>query len=374
MSDIPALPARSVFRRVGAMITQPRRGFSALLDNDDAHPIEPLAAYALVVLAIHAAETFRLLSLATNAPLVVARRLFDVVVRAGATDLAVVAGCAAVVSIVAKTRGVPMVRAAIATTYLLVPLTLLKAVGGACAVAGLELWWLPHRAVDSMAVVVNGHLDVGRMVLKSVVAYAPGALVLLDWLFRRGARLSPSLAAPRVGTAVLAMTTTMLVLGAAVDVANRADVLKPALQGDAFPSMRLPMLEGSGSVDVVELVGEGKAKVLIVDFWASWCGPCRRSMPELSALAQAYKDKGVAVMGINREPRDRDAARAAWRELAPSFDSVVDTKGLGERVGLTSLPSSYIVDRSGRIRHLHLGLTSIESVRAEVDALLAEQH
>lgn len=371
MSDTPALPARSVVRRVGAMITQPRRGFAALLDNDDAHPIEPLLAYALVVLAIHAAETFRLLSLATSAPLIVVRRLFDVVVRAGATDLALVAISAVVVGIVAKTRGVPMVRAAIATTYLLVPLTLLKAVGGACAVAGLELWWLPHRAVDSMAVVVNGHLDVGRMVLKSVVAYAPGAVVLVDWLLRRSARLSPSVHAPRLGAVALALTTAMLMLGAGVDVANRSDVLKPALQGDAFPSVRLPTLDGKSSVDVVELVGEGKAKVLIVDFWASWCGPCRRSMPELSALAQAYKDKGVVVVGVNREPRDKEAARAAWAELAPSFDSLVDSKGLGERVGLTSLPSSYIVDRSGRIRHLHLGLTSIESIRAEVDALLA---
>jgi thiol-disulfide isomerase/thioredoxin len=373
MSETPALPSRSAVRRVGAMITQPRRGFAALLNNDDAHPIEPLLAYALVVLAIHAAETFRLLSLATSAPLIVVRRLFDVVVRAGATDLAVVAVSAVVVGIVAKTRGVPMVRAAIATTYLLVPLTLLKAVGGACAVAGLELWWLPHRAVDSMAVVVSGHMDIGRIVLKSVVAYAPGGMVLLDWLLRRGVQVSPSVQAPRLGATLLALATAMLVLGAGVDVANRADVLKPALQGDAFPSMRLPTLDGRGSVDVVELVGERKAKVLIVDFWASWCGPCRRSMPDLSALAQEYKGKGVVVVGVNREPRDRDAARAAWAELAPAFDNVVDSKGLGERVGLTSLPSTYIVDRSGHIRHLHLGLTSITSVRAEVDALLAEQ-
>ena len=68
----------------------------------------------------------------------------------------------------------------------------------------------------------------------------------------------------------------------------------------------------------------------------------------------------------------REDARAAWKALAPSFDSVVDSKGLGERVGLTSLPSSYIVDKSGTIRHLHLGYTDPAKLKAEVEALLAE--
>jgi hypothetical protein len=58
--------------------------------------------------------------------------------------------------------------------------------------------------------------------------------------------------------------------------------------------------------------------------------------------------------------------------MAPSFDSLLDDKGLGERVGLTSLPSSYVLDRKGAIRHLHLGYTEPAVIAAEVEALLLE--
>ena len=367
------LPPRSFVRRLGGMVTQPLRTFRALQENDDAHPLEPFIAYVLVLLGIHAAETYRLVSLASDAPLIVLRRFVDLVLRAGRTDLGIVVIAALIAGGIATFRGGRFARAATATTYLLVPLTVLKAVGGALSVGGFEVWTLPHTAVDSLAVVVGRHVDPVRVVVKSIVAYGPGLAVLVTWLATlKRPSASPGVLQARVGAAILATVTAVLALGASVDVMNRIDRIRPMLSGDEFPSVVLPMLDGEGTLDVRTLVGEGKAKVLVVDFWASWCGPCKRSLPELSALSTSFSGKGLIVIGVNREPMDKEAARASWKEIAPAFDSVVDNKGLGERVGLTSLPSSYVVDSKGRIRHLHLGYTDPDKVRAEVEALLAE--
>ena len=180
----PLVP-RSFVRRLGGMVTQPLRTFRALQNNDDAHPVEPVLLYALVILGIHAAETYRLLALASDAPLIVLRRAVDMVLRAGRTDLGVVVIAALIVGLIAKMSGGRFVRAAIATTYLLVPLTVLKAIGGALSVAGLDIWALPHNAVDSMAVVVGRAIDPLRVVVKSVVAYGPGLAVLIAWLITR---------------------------------------------------------------------------------------------------------------------------------------------------------------------------------------------
>jgi len=363
--------------RLGSILVQPVRTLRALAGHDTAHPVEPFLVYAAVVLALHAGETFRLLSLVGSAPLIALRRLFDVVLRAGRTDLVVVLVAAVVVGVVGQLqgqlRGQRFLGTAIAVTYLLVPLTLLKAVGGLLALAGVDLWPLPHQAVDSMAVVVKGRVDMGRFAAKCVIAYGPGLATLVAWLMTLSRPMdAPRAVRARAGAAAVVTVVGVLVVAAGVSVARHADSLRPRLAGDAFPSLSLPRLDGTGRLDPVSLVDTVHAKVLIVDFWASWCGPCKRSLPELSSLATALKDQGVVVIGVNREPSDLGAARAAWQTLAPSFDSVVDTAGLGERLGLTSLPSSYIVDRHGQIRHLHLGYTAIDVVRAEVDALLRE--
>jgi thiol-disulfide isomerase/thioredoxin len=379
--------------RVGGVVAQPARTFRALVDDDHASLLQPLAVFAVVVLALHAAETFRLLALLGEAPLVVVRRLLDLVLRVGAADLGVVAVTAVVVAVVARVVGQRAWGAAVATVFLLVPLALLKAGGGLLAHAGLDLWWLPHRAVDSAAILVDGQRSWLRFGVKCVVAYLPGLLVLLHWL--RGARAGATLPPPRAvvarrGLAVVFTVVAALVVVAAGDVLRRADTLRPRLAGDALPSVPLRVLPPAGRttapatpalppaksdkrrVDLRDVAALPSTTVLVIDFWASWCGPCRRSLPELSQLARAYADRGVAFVGVNREPHDVPAAQAAWAALAPSFPTLVDDRGLGERLGLTSLPSTFVVDRAGTIRHLHLGLVSPATLRAELDALLRQ--
>lgn len=374
-TTVPQTTAPSnLVERIGAVVLNPVRGLRALERDDAAHPLEPLTVYAVVVLALQAAETYRALALATEAPLIALRRVLDVVWRAGRTDIAVVIGSAAVVAVVGwwAQRRAP-VQVFVAVTYLAIQLAMVKALGGLTALAGIQSWALPSTAVDSMAVVVNGHVDWTRFVIKCAVSYGPGLVVLVRWL--TVLRL-PDTAVPypraiesRRGAALALVVVVGLGVWSAVFVVERADALRPRLRGDLFPSLALPHLETGRRTDPTRLLAEG-GKVLVVDFWASWCGPCKRSLPELSRIAAEYKDRGVVVVGVNREPTDQAAARAAWKAMAPSFESLVDTVGLGERVGLSSLPTSYIVGSDGRIRAVHLGYTAPDTIRRELDALL----
>lgn len=369
---VPGLAAR-----VGAIVVSPVRALRALERDEGAHPIEPFLFYACVVLALHAAESYRALAIVGEAPWIAVKRLVDVIWRAGRTDLVVVAVAAAVVAAIGQWRGRRGLGVFVAVTWLGVQLALWKAIGGLLSLAGVELWFLPHRAVDSMAVVVGGKFDMVRFAVKCAVAYGPGLAVLLAWLAMLS-RPDDVMAGPRAvvarrGAAVAAVVVLALGLGAVAQVASRREALRPKLGGDAFPSLALPRLDKGdkgGRIDVTRALQTG-ARVVVIDFWASWCGPCKRSLPELSQIAVDYKDRGVVVYGVNREPSDQPAARAAWKVIGPAFDSLVDTVGLGERLGLTSLPTSYVVGSDGRIRHVHLGYIEPAVLRAELDALLA---
>jgi thiol-disulfide isomerase/thioredoxin len=370
-TTLPTSARATCVTRIGGIVTAPRATLESLTRGDDGHPLEPFLVYALVVISLHGAETYRLLSLVSEAPLIAARRLFDVVLRAGRTDLVIVVGAAAVVALIAALQRRRPLGAALATTYLLVPLALLKAVGGLLSVAGLELWMMPHHAVDSMAVVVGGKVDYQRMTIKCVVAYGSGVITLAAWLFGPKA-IAPRAVVGRVGAAIVVAVVGAGIVASSATVAQRRESLRPLLSGDTFPVQELPHLNGGGRSAPTAAIDDKRAKVVLVDFWASWCGPCKRSLPELSALSESHKGQGLVVVGVNREPRDRPAARQAWQDFGPSFDSLIDNVGLGERLGLTSLPTSYIVDAKGVIRHVHLGYTEIDVVRAEVEALLKE--
>jgi cytochrome c biogenesis protein CcmG/thiol:disulfide interchange protein DsbE len=98
-----------------------------------------------------------------------------------------------------------------------------------------------------------------------------------------------------------------------------------------------------------------RGKVVVVDFWASWCVPCRRSFPWLNAMRQKYGDRGLVIVGVNvdRERRDADGFLA---ETPATFDIVFDPAGhLPKEYGVMGMPSSFVFDREGRLVARHVG-------------------
>lgn len=96
-------------------------------------------------------------------------------------------------------------------------------------------------------------------------------------------------------------------------------------------------------------------KVVIVDFWASWCVPCRRSFPWLNDMQKKYGDDGLVVVGVNMDA-SADDAQAFLRDYPASFEIIFDPDGvLARQFDVSAMPSSYVVDRKGEIVANHLG-------------------
>ncbi len=116
-------------------------------------------------------------------------------------------------------------------------------------------------------------------------------------------------------------------------------------------------------------------KVVLVDFWASWCGPCRQALPAYEQLRQEYGARGFEVIGVNvdQHPRDRETALKA---LHLDFPQVADAEGaLAERYDVEGMPASYLLDRRGLVRRVHVGFEpqDIEPLRKAVAQLLEEK-
>ena len=361
-----------VVAQLGGLVAMPLRTFRSLVPNDHAAVFAAVSVYGVVLAVIHAPALYRLLVLAPLAGDVVLRRVLDVFAQAGRSDVAVTLGAAVVVALVARVREQPGRSAAAATVMLLVPLAVLKAIGGALAALGLDLWWLPHHAVDSIVVVKAGRVDVVRFVTKCVFAYGPGLGVLLAWIgrptTRRPGRTDNRLDSLRIlaGQAVLGAALLALVAATLADLSARREKLRPVLPGDPLPALSLKRLDAPGRFDPATLRGS----VVVIDFWASWCPPCRRSMPELSALQKELAPRGLVVLGVSRDTSLKEAKKAL-SALAPAFSNFIDDNGTGEVLGLTSLPSTWIVGRDGIVRHVHLGYTDPAVFRREIEAQLS---
>lgn len=115
-----------------------------------------------------------------------------------------------------------------------------------------------------------------------------------------------------------------------------------------------------------------KGKVVLVDFWASWCAPCRESMPVLEKLSKSYKDQGFIVLGVNID-NDAEAARKFLKDLPVSFPVVTDTqKQVAKAYAPPTMPSSYLIDRQGKVHVVHAGFKKSDAAKleAEIKSLL----
>ena len=102
-------------------------------------------------------------------------------------------------------------------------------------------------------------------------------------------------------------------------------------------------------------LSEHRGEVVLINFWASWCGPCRQEMPELDALQQQYQDLGFTVFGINVE-QDREAADRVLKDIPVTFPVLFDNdNSVSETYGVDAMPATVIVDRNGTIRFAHRG-------------------
>jgi peroxiredoxin len=136
-----------------------------------------------------------------------------------------------------------------------------------------------------------------------------------------------------------------LLLGTAASTATAATAV-----GSPAPDFTLRVLDGPNL-----RLQEQRGKVVLVNFWATWCGPCRKEMPHLNRIADKYRSSGLVLLGINVDDDARNAADLAAK-LGVKFPVLFDTdKKVSKLYDLNSMPSTLVIDRNGRVRYLHRG-------------------
>lgn len=161
----------------------------------------------------------------------------------------------------------------------------------------------------------------------------------------------------------------LVCIGLALMLSAGGVVASTALVGEAAPDFALKSAGGE-NLRLSEYQGE----VVMINFWATWCGPCRQEMPLLDELYGRYQRVGFQLLGVNIDD-DSDKAMDMVKELGVSFPVLFDSdKSVSRRYAVEAMPVTILVDRSGTVRHVHHGYKPgyEEKYLAQVRALLRE--
>jgi thiol-disulfide isomerase/thioredoxin len=142
--------------------------------------------------------------------------------------------------------------------------------------------------------------------------------------------------------------------------------------GDAFPALVSSGVTALGGGEVPATTG----KVMLVDFWASWCAPCKASFPMMAQLHKDFAPRGLVIAAVSID--EKPAAAAAFaKKLAPPFAALHDREQkLVKQVVVPAMPTSYLIGRDGRVRFVHQGFhgdATERELRKQIETLLAEK-
>jgi peroxiredoxin len=161
------------------------------------------------------------------------------------------------------------------------------------------------------------------------------------------------------------------IIAIGMTLAAMAFVAPPMIAANSKPAPNVA-IHAAGGAEV--RLADYKGTVVLIDFWASWCPPCKTSFPALDAIYRQYEGKGLEVLAVNVDERRRDAD--SFLEAHPHRLTVLfDPKGVApEAFGVKGMPSSFLIDRNGNIRFTHMGYSGNvdESYRQEIAQLLSE--
>lgn len=128
--------------------------------------------------------------------------------------------------------------------------------------------------------------------------------------------------------------------------------------GEPAPDFALEDTDGA-----VHTLSDYRGEAVWINFWATWCGPCRRELPDIQLLADEFEDQGLVVLTVNEE-QSAGEAEGFWEELDLDLPILLDSDGdVGTQYRLRGLPNNFFIDRDGIVRGFDLGFLTEERMR-----------
>ena len=167
---------------------------------------------------------------------------------------------------------------------------------------------------------------------------------------------------PEALALVLLMLLATLAVAEQPPLGHKMNPVSPAL---AAPGFTLPDMDGE-----MQSLEDFRGRVVMLNFWATWCPPCRREMPSMQRLYEKYRERGLTVVAVNQfEDPDLVFEFAGRLSLEPTFPILFDRESrVSEQYGVKGLPTTYLLDKAGRIQFRAIGGREFD--HPEVEALI----
>jgi peroxiredoxin len=137
-------------------------------------------------------------------------------------------------------------------------------------------------------------------------------------------------------------------------------------ESDKLPDFTLKTLTG----DEINLRQLGGQKIVVVNFWATWCGPCRREIPDFNEVYSRYRDRGVEILGVSVDESPETVVPDFMKDNPMTYPVLAGSPELTFRYGVRGLPTTFIIDRSGRVAKKIVGMTAASTLETALNKLL----
>jgi peroxiredoxin len=168
---------------------------------------------------------------------------------------------------------------------------------------------------------------------------------------------------------ILTLLLTLAGIAAAADQPGLRVALQP--EKDRQPAAAFALQDASGKT--IQLA-DFRGKVVLLDFWATWCTGCKKEIPWFEAFQSAYQEKGFAVVGVSLDEDGWKVLRPFLTEHKIPYTMLLGDDPMSKRYGIGNLPDTFLIDRQGRVAALYKeSLVDKDNVEANIKALLSER-
>jgi peroxiredoxin len=148
--------------------------------------------------------------------------------------------------------------------------------------------------------------------------------------------------------------------------------LSPNAAGDT-PRKPAPNFAASDSKGIPVKLADFKGKVVLLNFWATWCHGCGEEIPWFIEYQEKYKNQGLAVLGVSMDDEGWTVVRPFVQDKKMNYVVVIGDKKLGDKFGLAAMPMTVLIDRNGNIASKYEGIVNRETCEGQIRTLLAEK-